>query len=421
MIGEPWQQDPERGSLADKVAGLRGLDVAARHQVAAVVPFWSTLVGLTVTGCVLAWWVARRTARRGAGGTAPSRRVRRFVALGCAWCALLPAASFLAGVVSWWSAPLPLLVLGLATLAGATVLTRLAVALEAGVWRRRPFGLAAAVGAITFAVIALDLVTGAHLQIFTMAGYSPLVAGRFAGIGNVAFGIFAAGALAFAAGLADAVGSSARGRVAPAAAVAIVGAVAVAVDGVPPWGSDVGGVLALVPAFGVLYWRAAGRELSWRRVISVAVVAVAVIAVLGTIDYARPATAQTHLGRFVGEVLHGGAWTVVRRKAIADVDLLTHSALTLLIPLLVGVAIWVVVAPGPQLRAAFARVAVLRPVAVALLVMALVGAVLNDSGVVIPALAALVAVPATLTVLLADASNESGRGEAAQAPPGLLR
>jgi hypothetical protein len=421
MIGQPWQEKPERAPLADKVTALRRLDVAARHQVAAIVPFWATLVGLSVVGCVLAWWVARRAARPDADGRAPSRRLCRFAALACAWCALLPATSFLVGVVSWWSAPLPLLVLGLASLAGATVLTRLAVALEAWIWRRRSYGLAAAVGAITFAVIALDLVTGAHLQIFTMAGYSPLVAGRFAGIGNVAFGVFAAGALLLAAGVAGVVTRREATRLTPGAAVAIVGVVAVAVDGAPPWGSDVGGVLALVPAFGVLFWLVAGRRVSWHRIVTVVILAVAVIAALGAIDYARPAVDQTHLGRFVGELLHGGAWTVLRRKAAADLDLLTHSALTLLIPLLVVVAIWLVAIPGRLLRDAFAQTAVLRPAAVALLVMGLVGAVVNDSGVVIPALAALVAVPAVMTVLAADASSRTSRDATAETPPGLLR
>lgn len=420
MIGQPWQQKPEPGPLEDRVTALRRLDTAARQQVAAIVPFWATLVGFTVAGCIFAGWVARRSGRAD-GGRRPPRRIRRFAALACTWAALLPATSFLDGVVGWWSAPLPLLVLGLATLAGATLLTRLAVLLEVAVWQRRSYGLAAAVGAITFAVIALDLVTGAHLQIFTMAGYSPLVAGRFAGIGNVAFGVFAAGALLLAAGVADAMARRTGARLTPAGAVAIVGVISVAVDGAPPWGSDVGGVLALVPSFGVLCWLVAGRRLSWQRILAAAALAIATVALLGVIDYARPAADQTHLGRFVGELLHGGAWTVVRRKADADIALLTHSALTLLIPLLVVVAVWLVAVPGRLLRDAFVAAAVLRPVAVALLVMSVVGALVNDSGVVIPALASLVAVPAAMTVVLAGAASRAEHAVAAKAPPGLLR
>lgn len=453
MIGQPWRGAPEPAALQAKVTELSRLDLAAQQQERAIVPFWVTVVVLMVVACALAWWLARRQTDAEnprhpseSGTPVPSQRRARWAALACAWCALLPASSFLIGMVSWWASPIPLLVLALATLGAASVATRLAVALEVTVWRRRPFGLAAAVGTITFLVIALDLVTGANLQIFTPAGYSPLVAGRFAGIGNVGFGIFAAGALICAGGVVDAVNG--RGAVtaggwqsprswrslpswrswrslpsprSPGVLVAVIGVVAVAVDGAPPWGSDVGGVLALVPAFAVLAWLLAGSRVSWRRALAGAVLAVAVIVVLGVIDYARPAGDQTHLGRFVGDVLHGGAWSIVRRKALADLQLLGSSVLTLLIPLMVIVAIWVVHAPRPPLRRAFDRVPVLRPTLISLLVMAVVGAVVNDSGIAIPALAVLVVLPATMTAVVANDQHCAPVGAASVAPPELLR
>jgi hypothetical protein len=214
----------------------------------------------------------------------------------------------------------------------------------------------------------------------------------------VAFGLFGAGVLLAAAGLAERFGGrpggpGVGGRRRVAATVAVAGLVAVAVDGAPSWGSDVGGVLALVPGFAVLGWRLTGVRLSWSRAALAAIGAVAVVGVLGVIDYARPPTQQTHLGRFVGEILHGGAWTVVRRKGSADLNLLTHSALTLLVPVLVLAAIVVV-----RRRS---RVAVLKPALVAVLVLVIIGAIVNDSGVAIPALAVLVVLPATVCVLLA--------------------
>ncbi len=414
MIGQRWQNSPEPAATSAKVTQLSRLDMAAQRQAASIVPFWLTLVALTILGCAYAWWLARRGSAKW-----------RWAALACTWCALLPVSSFLAGMVSWWSSPLPLLVLAFATLVAATVAARLAVAMETVIWRRGPFGLAAAVGTLTFVVIALDLVTGAHLQIFTPAGYSPLVAGRFAGIGNVGFGIFAAGALLSAAGFVEALGRRGwlrpRGPRSPATPVAAVGVVAVAVDGVPLWGSDVGGVLALVPAFAVLAWLVTGRRVSWRPALFGVLLAVALVGVLGVIDYLRPASSQTHLGRFVGDVLHGGAWGIVRRKALADLHLLGYSALTLLIPLLVVAAVWLVYSPPRSLRQAFGGVPVLRPVLVALLVMAVVGAVLNDSGIAIPALAALVVVPATSAVVAASEPARARAGEASVAPPELLR
>ena len=190
--------------------------------------------------------------------------------------------------------------------AGWVVLTTCAAVAVDAVLGRRPFGLATAVGLITTAVIGIDLLTGARLQIFTMNGYSPLVAGRFAGIGNVAFGVFGAAVLLAAGGLYERFGL---------AAVVTVGLLAVALDGGPSWGSDVGGVLALVPAFALLAWSLRAVRLSAAKLAGSIAAAILAVGLLGALDYARPAARQTHLGRFVGEVLHGGAWTVVRRKA----------------------------------------------------------------------------------------------------------
>ena len=134
--------------------------------------------------------------------------------------------------------------------------------------------------------------------------------------------------------------------------------------------------------------------------------AVAAVCVLAAFDYARPPSRQTHLGRFVGEVLHGGAWTVVRRKAVADFDLLTHSVLTLLVPVLVVAAIILVRRPPGVLRVAFEHVPVLRPTLIAVLVMSVVASVVNDSGAAVPALVILVVVPAVMSVVASGQDPE---------------
>ncbi len=413
MIGQPWRAEPGPArdlGTADHIAKLADLDIAAQRQRGAVIPFWVTLVALMIVASGAAWAIARFRPRSFARR---KDNAGRHVALACAWCALLPASSFLAGVISWWRAPAPLAVLMASTAIAATGLTAFAGWLEATVFRRGAFGLAAAVGLITFAVIGLDLLTGGHLQIFTMAGYSPLVAGRFAGIGNVGFGVYAAGAVLAAAGVATVVRR-------PALAIAAIGALAVVIDGAPLWGSDVGGVLALAPTFCLLAWLVAGVRVSWRRLVGVVVVAVAAIAVFAAADYARPANAQTHLGRFVGDLLHGGAWSIVRRKALADVRLLFYSVLTLLIPLMVIVAVFLVRRPPAILRRSFADATALRPALIGWLIVSVVGAVVNDSGIVIPALAVLVVLPATMTVIVTSASSDRPTTESTQPPPSLL-
>ena len=294
----------------------------------------------------------------------------------------LPAGSFLAGVAPWWSSGVPLLAL--------LVTSTLFALLLALVGERFPgrFGPAGAVCAATVLVLAGDLVTGAHLQITSPAGYSPLVAGRFAGIGNVAFGVYAAAGLLATAWLA-------RGRL---VVVAGCGLVLVAVDGAPPWGSDVGGVLALLPALVLLGLLVSGRRVSVVRLGLAGVAGAVVVTVLALADHARGPAAQTHLGRFVTQVQDGTAGTVLRRKADAVFGLLFHSPVTALLPVVVVAAAYLLVRPPPPLAASFARVPELRHGLVALGLACALGFALNDSGAAVPALALLVALPVATAV-----------------------
>src|SRR5664280_2495671 len=176
-------------------------------------------------------------------------RLARKVPTGTAVAATaVPVGTFLANLVPWWRAGLPAL-----ALVGSVVVATAALSAGAllGPWRRRLLGPPGAVATITAGVIALDLVTGARLQISSLAGYSPLVAGRFAGIGNAAYGVFAPAVLLAGAAVAG-TALAGRSRQVALAITAVLGLVAIVVDGSPAWGSDVGGVLALMPGVAVL-------------------------------------------------------------------------------------------------------------------------------------------------------------------------
>ena len=68
-------------------------------------------------------------------------------------------------------------------------------------------------------------------------------------------------------------------------------------------------------------------------------------------------------------------------------------------PVLVVAAALLIRRPPGVLRLAFEQVPVLRPTLGAVLAMAVVAAVVNDSGAAIPALVILVALPAVISVL----------------------
>jgi hypothetical protein len=326
----------------------------------------------------------------------------------------VPVGTFQANLVTWWRAGLPAL-----ALVGSVVVATAAVSAGAllGPWRRRPLGPAGAVATSTAGVIALDLVTGARLQISSLAGYSPLVAGRFAGIGNAAYGVFAPAVLLAGAALAGAAVAGAaqtgaahartavaagRSRQVALAITAVLGLVAIVVDGSPAWGSDVGGVLALMPGVAVLVLGCAGYRVSWSRLAAAGAAGVAVVAGFAVADYQRPVPARTHLGRFVDQLLHGGAGAVIRRKAQANAELLLHSVWSPFVPLLVLLAAAIVLRPdrvgAGGLARAYDRAPTLRVGLLAVLVTAVVGFAVNDSGIAVPSLAIVFGVPFVVAV-----------------------
>jgi len=360
MIGEPWRST----GAAPSVTGLRDEDRKSDGQRSVTVPFFVVLVGSQLLA---------------AGGGLLLRRwqVVELVSLAGTTAA---GASYLANLVPWWRAGSPLVAMLAVTAVLTAVLTSITLL---GSGRLARAGLACG---LTAAVLVVDVLTGSHLQMSSVAGYSPVVAGRFAGLGNVAFGILAAAALLAAA--------STR-----SATVAALTAVVVVIDGAPMWGSDVGGVLALVPAYVLLVLLLAGRTVNVARLAVAVAVGALVVTAFGVADYARPADQQTHLGRFVGQVLDGTAGGVIRRKAEANLALLFHSPVTALLPLVVAFLGVLFLRPPAALRVVFARSPAWRAGLLAVCAASGLGFLLNDSGAAVPALAIVVALPATLAVL----------------------
>ena len=165
--------------------------------------------------------------------------------------------------------------------------------------RRRPgWGAPAAMASIV-GLIAFDLLIGAPLQLNTTFGYSVAVAGRFTGLGNLAFALFGSATIVLAALIVDRTGP--RGvRVALGLMAAVV-----VVEGLPMLGADVGGVLAMVPAFGVTALLLLGRRIRAREVVGLVVATGVVLFAFALVDAARPPEVQTHLARFAEQVFDG--------------------------------------------------------------------------------------------------------------------
>jgi hypothetical protein len=261
--------------------------------------------------------------------------------------------------------------------------------------RRDVDPLVLALGAVV-GLLVVDIVLGANLQLNTVFGYSPTVAGRFAGLGNLAFAQLA-GSVLLLAGL---IGGRIQGRRGRTLAVALL-VVALLVDGAPFWGSDVGGALTLVPAVGLTISLLLGWRPRLRSVLVWGLAAVGVVVVFGLVDLARPSDERTHLGRLFEKIGTDG-WsafeTVVVRKLDANLSVLTSSVWTLMVPLALAVAAYLLwVAPG-RLRRLRDEPA-LRTALPGLGVAGVLGFALNDSGIAVPGMM-LGVVGASLAYLL---------------------
>ena len=400
MDGTPIEVAADRRSGFDRVAAVRTAIAETRFVDRSAGKLMSTL----------AIWFGAWSVLLLAVLLVPLGPVRRPAVPFLKWVGLLmlamPGMSFALAAASTrgWGQPAWFAVLIVASGLAASAATLLARPFHRDPW----FGPVLLAGA-TWLLLAADMVTGARLQFDSALGNSPTVAGRFQGIGNVGFALLASSAVVLACvAVAGFRRTSAPRWVGPIVAAAIL-ATTVVLDGAPAFGSDVGGVLALVPASFVCLWLLGGRRFSWRPILGAAVAALVVIGGFGAWDLSRPAADRSHLGRFLAGD-DSSRETVIRKAASAGISVYHSSLIWILISVVgLGAAAWLW--RRPVVRARFAAGTTARTLAVSATVVAVLGGALNDSGVAVPAMMAYVFVPIAVCVLV-----RPGRGAVRERP-----
>ncbi|HEY3724679.1 MAG TPA: hypothetical protein VGN59_15105 [Acidimicrobiia bacterium] len=241
----------------------------------------------------------------------------------------------------------------------------------------------------------LDALTGTRLEFNTVFGYTPTIGIRLAGLGNPGSAQLCASALLFAALLAWRVAPPGGRR----AAVAFL-TLTVVVVGAPFFGQDFGGAISAAPAYLLLGLLLYGRRITVKAVALLAAVLVGAGLIVGLIDLTRPSDKQTHVGRFfqkVGDEGVSGFTTVVGRKLSLMLQTFHNTGWVLLVLGIVGSLAYVAWRTD-RLRVLAVAVPVLKPMLVAFAVLAVLGTVLNDSGVQVMGMMLAVLVP-TLVVL----------------------
>ena len=409
-------------ALDDRLPLLLDYDQRAQVISRFTFPINQALVLLVLTTfggfALLRWFVMRR--RRRAGRPETPTGLRRWLWVASLFLAAIPVSTYLTNLLPWWQlatppatgiAPLGMLGIVLVLSILLTLVATLVPALRA------PFRAVAFLSAVTVAVLAVDVVTGSHLQLATALGLSPIAAGRFYGFGNVAFSVFAT--CAVFVGVALSAPLVRRGRRWGAAGVLVAFGLGVALlDGWPAFGADFGGMIALVAGFGIFALLVTGRA-SWRLVLLVLAAGFLFALGISFLDYLRPVGARTHLGEFMASLLSGDAWPTVQRKLLASADSLTFSWAAPLIVVVWGLLVWAVAQPRRWRATAVltldASVPTFRAGLVTGLVVAALGAVVNDSGVIVTA--TMLGLGAPLAVAAAADGGRPDRGRPEPSTP----
>ncbi|MDO8145737.1 hypothetical protein [Isoptericola sp. 178] len=405
FTGSALERGEDRRSSVSRTVENRQYLSVLTETLPRMTPVLVGVLALGVIGVVTGLLLARRRAE-GAGTPRDPWRTRTALAV-LTVVACLPAAATLATLARWWVWPVPVTVLCLAVGVSA-----LAVAL--GAWwvrvllPRSPWRLPTTLAAATWLVLTIDGLTGTTLQQGSLLGPAPSLGARFYGFSNSVFAVYAVAGLVLAAGLAALLRDRGAARRTQAWVAGAVGTVTVLVDGLPPFGADLGGILALVPAFAVLVLGVAGIRLTWRRALLVLLGAALVVAVIAVLDWALPPA--THLGGFVDSVLDGSALSVVAGKAAGAWATVANPA-GAFAAVVCAAAAWAVLDPRRArldgLTAAYDRDPLLRRAVVAIVTVGVVGTAVNDSGVVVAMYVLLIGTPLLL----------AGRLEAALTPP----
>lgn len=393
MTGRAIGSGRDTSTLAKRVRQLADADAAARFRDKWQTPFVVLYIVMHAVLFVVAMALFWRREQ-------PPRP--RWLRLAALVLLALPVTTYLLGALPvWrWGGPVlfALVILIASLLAGLSLLAS-----------RVPLGPPMSLAALTVAVLIADVLLGAKLQINTLFGYSPIVAGRFQGYGNTAFSLLAVCTILVATWMVCLLGKKATVQV----AMAVLFAVALVADGAPSLGSDVGGILATVPAYGLAFILLSGRRINRVMAASLAASAVAVLVLAAGIDLARPEADRTHLGRLVESTRGGGLqslFTVIERKAKANLSVLTHSTFTYLVPFLVAFLAVLLRRPGRLMGEIVERYPSLRPGIYAALLAAVLGFALNDSGVAVPAV--MLAVLETVLLYCVTALPERKLGPA---------
>lgn len=256
---------------------------------------------------------------------------------------------------------------------------------------------------LTLLALNVDLLTGATMIKSSVLGYDPMAGARYYGVGNEYMGVMI--------GCAILVSAAVYQMWHQKWVLGVIGvflAFQALLISAPGLGANTDGVLTAPAAFLVTLMLLSDIRISVRNLMIVAsLVGVAVLG-LAVFDLSRPPELQSHIGRATNQVLSGGwqeALTIIIRKASMNLKLIRYTVWSkVFLAILVALVILVYRPVGamsriksdyPRLFQGFSGI----------LVGAVVGLIVNDSGIVAAATTSIYVIAPLLLLILSHTND----------------
>ncbi|MFN8015923.1 MAG: hypothetical protein U0R17_04880 [Acidimicrobiia bacterium] len=314
-------------------------------------------------------------------------KLRSYAKYLCLLCAVMPLATF-------FVSPFMLLI-GNPTLIWAAFLLisiMLSLILYLLLKKYRPVNIIFGISTAYVSLMILDILSGANMQLNSLLGYSAIVAGRFAGIGNMSFSILAVASIIFVASARKIFSNVNQIKLNVLLIFFLL--LVLFVDGAPNFGSDVGGVLAIVPTSCFIGFKIFNKKINLKYVTIALVITLTTITAFSLFDFKRPLSERSHLGRFVSVLIQGNAGVVIERKIYANFHILTNSVFASVIVLTTIFLLVLFLRPEQFVKKMSNSDDTFSLIVYASLIAGVLGMFLNDSGVAIPGMMISIAVPA---------------------------
>lgn len=280
--------------------------------------FWTALSAafiLVMLGGV--WSLNRRThPQLGDSWKKPNGLLHFWRFFGTVVALVLPVGYYM-NLAPWWNLGPPATDTAVPSLAWVGGLLPLALAFLVGLLFEllglaSLFGPLPLIGVSSLVIGLIDPLFGSPMMLDSPIGAQSTVGGRFFGIDNMMFAVFATGALISAALLFSLVNEKSTRLMLPVLLLFALGAVAV--DALPLLGADFGGAIALASAFAVLVLKLTRKTVKPLLAGFIVLLSFALALLIAYFDWLRPPQQRTHLGNFIDSLPRGELGEIIWRK-----------------------------------------------------------------------------------------------------------